>query len=79
MEGCQALRVQRVQGVIRRVRDAAALRARGAAAQVGGAGRPLGVVVLSRPLHSQEPGDPLQQDELHLGGGKGEKREHELK
>lgn len=68
VERSQALRVQGVEAVIRGVRDAAALGARGAAAQVGGAGGPLWAVVLTRSLHTQEPGDPLQQNQLHLQG-----------
>lgn len=66
LERGQALRVQGVEEVIRRVRDAAALGARGAAAQVGGAGGPLWALILARSLHTQEPGDPLQQDQLDL-------------
>lgn len=66
LERSQTLRVQGVEAVIRRVRDAAALGARGAAAQVGGAGGPLWAVVLARSLHTQEPGDPLEQNQLNL-------------
>lgn len=66
LERGQVLWVQRMEGGVLRVRDAAALGTRGAAPQVGGAGGPLWVVILSRSLHTQEPGDPLQQDELHL-------------
>lgn len=63
---CQVLWVQVMKGGVRRVWDAAALRSRGAAPQVGGTRGPLGVVVLSRPLHAQEPRNPLQQDEPYL-------------
>lgn len=66
LERSQVLRVQRVEGGVWRVGNAAALGARGAAAEVGGARRSLGVVVLARSLHTQEPRDPLQQDEAHL-------------
>lgn len=69
MKRSQVLRVQMMKVGVRRVRDAATLRARGAAPQVGGTRGPLGVVVLSRTLHAQEPGDPLQQDEPYLRRG----------
>lgn len=66
MEVPQILWVQWMKVMVRRVWDAAALGARGAAAQVGSAGGPLRFVILSWPLHPQEPGNPLQQNELNL-------------
>ena len=75
LEGSQVLRVQRMQDGVRWVWDAPALGARGAAPQVWGARGPLWVVILSRPLHTQEPCNPLQQDELHL---EREKETHQM-
>lgn len=66
LERSQILWVQRMEGGVRRVWDAPALGAGGAAAQVEGARGPLWVVILSWPFHTQEPCYPLQQDELHL-------------
>lgn len=70
LQRSQTLWVQGVEGVIQRVGDAPALGARGATAKVGGAGGPLGAVILAGPLHTQEPGDPLQQNQLNLQRGK---------